>query len=79
LVQIVECFKEMPELARVAVNPFLSVRNKANIMDSILKDSGATEITKRLFSEWPGLAALSHPSGCSCWWHLWYKAEPQIS
>jgi ATP synthase F1 delta subunit len=48
--QIVECFKEMPELARVAVNPFLSVRNKANIMDSLLKDSGCTEITKRLFS-----------------------------
>jgi len=47
--QIVECFKQMPELARVAVDPFLPVRSKANIMDALLKDSGATEITKRLF------------------------------
>lgn len=39
----------MPELARVAVDPFLPVKSKANIMDAILKDSGATEITKRLF------------------------------
>lgn len=65
----------MPELARVAVNPFLSVRNKANIMDSLLKDSGCTEITKRLFSEWPGLAGLAHPAGGRCWWQIWYKAE----
>lgn len=50
LQQIVECFKQMPELARVAVDPFLPVKSKANIMDSLLKDSGATEITKRLFS-----------------------------
>lgn len=49
--QIVECFKQMPELARVAVDPFLPERSKAAIMDSLLKDSGATEITKRLFSE----------------------------
>jgi hypothetical protein len=41
----------MPELARVAVDPFLPVRSKANIMDSLLKDSGATDITKRLFGE----------------------------
>lgn len=49
LLQIVECFKTMPELARVAVDPFLPEKSKANIMDAILKDSGATEITKRLF------------------------------
>lgn len=52
LLQIVECFKQMPELARVAVDPFLPEKSKANIMNSLLKDSGATEITKRLFSEW---------------------------
>ncbi|KAF8072376.1 ATP5PO [Scenedesmus sp. PABB004] len=48
--QMVEAFQEMPELARVAVDPFLSERNKAAIFNAILKDSGATEITKRLFA-----------------------------
>lgn len=48
---MVAAFKEMPELARVAVDPFLPVRSKANIVHAILKDSGATEITQRLFGE----------------------------
>jgi hypothetical protein len=56
--QIVQCFKEMPELARVAVDPFLPVRSKANIMDSLLKDSGATDITKRLFGKTAPLPAV---------------------
>jgi hypothetical protein len=46
---MVVAFKELPELARIAVDPFLSVRSKANIVNAVLKDSGATEITKRLF------------------------------
>lgn len=49
LQQMVAAFKEMPELARVAVDPFLSVRSKSNIMAALLKDSGATDITQRLF------------------------------
>lgn len=48
---MVQAFKELPELARVAVDPFLPVRSKVNIVNSIMKDSGATEITKRLFGE----------------------------
>jgi ATP synthase F1 delta subunit len=59
LQQIVECFKQMPELARVAVDPFLPVRSKAAIMNSVLKDSGATEITQRLFSALAEENALS--------------------
>jgi hypothetical protein len=47
--QMVVAFKELPELARIAVDPFLPVRSKANIVNAVLKDSGATEITKRLF------------------------------
>lgn len=47
--QIVECFTQMPELARVAVDPFLPVKSKASIMNTLLKDSGATDITQRLF------------------------------
>lgn len=48
---MVEAFKELPELARIAVDPFLPVKSKANIVNAVLKDSGATEITKRLFGE----------------------------
>jgi hypothetical protein len=47
--QMVAAFKELPELARIAVDPFLPVRSKTNIINSVLKDSNATEITKRLF------------------------------
>ncbi|KAF6259126.1 OSCP/delta subunit of ATPase [Scenedesmus sp. NREL 46B-D3] len=50
LPQMVTAFKELPELARIAVDPFLPVRSKANIVNAVLKDSGATEITKRLFA-----------------------------
>eukprot|EP00882_Tetradesmus_deserticola_P001191 GHRQ01001289.1.p2 GENE.GHRQ01001289.1~~GHRQ01001289.1.p2 ORF type:complete len:224 (+),score=134.25 GHRQ01001289.1:71-742(+) len=50
LQQMVTAFKELPELARIAVDPFLPVRSKANIVNAVLKDSGATEITKRLFA-----------------------------
>jgi hypothetical protein len=48
---MVEAFQTQPELARVAVDPFLPVRSKVNIMNTIMKDSQATEITKRLFGE----------------------------
>jgi F-type H+-transporting ATPase subunit O len=48
--QMVQAFQELPELARVAVDPFLPVRSKTNIVNAVLKDSGATEITKRLFA-----------------------------
>jgi len=49
LAQVVAAFQELPELARVAVDPFLPIRSKVNIMNALFKDSGATEITKRLF------------------------------
>jgi hypothetical protein len=57
---MVEAFQQMPELARVAVDPFLPVRSKANIVNAVLKDSGATEITKRLFGETARRSALHH-------------------
>lgn len=74
--QMVEAFQTQPELARVAVDPFLPVRSKVNIMNSILKDSQATDITKRLFGEqlqrdsiqqragpaWTGLLAGPQPA-----------------
>jgi hypothetical protein len=73
---MVEAFQTQPELARVAVDPFLPVRSKVNIMNSILKDSQATDITKRLFGEqlqrdsiqqragpaWTGLLAGPQPA-----------------
>lgn len=49
--QMVEAFKSLPELARVAVDPFLPVRSKAAILHAVLKDSGASDITQRLFGE----------------------------
>jgi hypothetical protein len=61
LLQMVAAFKELPELARIAVDPFLNVRSKANIVNAVLKDSGATEITKRLF----GAQQAGNSSSCS--------------
>jgi hypothetical protein len=49
--QVVAAFQELPELARVAVDPFLPIRSKVNIVNALFKDSGATEITKRLFGK----------------------------
>jgi hypothetical protein len=48
-------FEEHPQLARVAVDPFMPVKSKTAIMRTLLADSGATEITKRLF----GAAAVA--------------------
>lgn len=49
--QVAEAFHQQPDLARIAVDPFMPVQAKTNIMTAIFKDSQATEITKRLFSE----------------------------
>lgn len=47
--QVAEAFHSFPELAHVAVDPFMPVKAKANIFQTLLQDSSATEITKRLF------------------------------
>ena len=48
---MVEAFGQFPELARVSLDPFVPASTKVKIMDSILKDSKATTLTKRLFSK----------------------------
>jgi F-type H+-transporting ATPase subunit O len=49
LAQVAAAFHEQPDLARVAVDPFMPVKAKAAIMNALFKDSQATEIVKRLF------------------------------
>ncbi|GBF95983.1 ATP synthase subunit mitochondrial [Raphidocelis subcapitata] len=49
LQQVAAAFHEHPELARVAVDPFMPVKSKANLFNTLLADSTASEITKRLF------------------------------
>lgn len=48
--QVAAAFHEHPELARIAVDPFMPVAAKASVVDRLFKDSPATEITKRLFA-----------------------------
>ncbi|KAI8462993.1 MAG: mitochondrial ATP synthase subunit 5 [Monoraphidium minutum] len=47
--QVAAAMEENPELARIAVDPFMLSSVKTNIIKSLLADSSATEITKRLF------------------------------
>ena len=47
--QVADAFHQHPELARIAVDPFMPVKAKASVVESLFKDSPATEITKRLF------------------------------
>lgn len=47
--QVAAAFEEHPDLARVAVDPFMPVSAKTSIVKALLSDSPATEITKRLF------------------------------
>lgn len=57
-------FEEHPDLARVAVDPFMPVSAKTSIMKALFSDSQATEITKRLFSE--RRAAAGRGRLCMC-------------
>lgn len=47
--QFAEAIKTLPELRRLATDPFVPTLIRRKIVESILKDSGATEITKKLF------------------------------
>jgi F-type H+-transporting ATPase subunit O len=48
-VQMVEVFASQPKLRELALDPFVPRVARVKIMSDLLKDSGATEITKRLF------------------------------
>lgn len=47
--QMVEAFREFPELRQVALDPFVPTITKVRILDAILKDSPATPVTKKFF------------------------------
>ena len=49
LAQMVEVFATQPKLRELALDPFVPRVARVKIMSDLLKDSGATEITKRLF------------------------------
>jgi F-type H+-transporting ATPase subunit O len=48
--QMVEVFATQPKLRELALDPFVPRVARVKIMQDLLKDSGATEITKRLFA-----------------------------
>ncbi len=48
-VQMVEVFATQPKLREVALDPFVPRLARMKIMGDLMKDSGATEVTKRLF------------------------------
>lgn len=49
LYQMIELFKQHTELRRLATDPFVPTLVRTKIIQSVLADSQATEITKRLF------------------------------
>jgi len=50
LQQFGEAIKTLPELRRMAADPFIPTLVRKKIIEGVLKDSGASEVTKRLFS-----------------------------
>lgn len=48
--QFAEAIKTLPELRRMAADPFIPTIVRKKIIESVLAGSGATEVTKRLFS-----------------------------
>lgn len=50
LAQMVEVFASHPKLRELALDPFVPRVARVKIMTDLLNDSGATEITKRLFA-----------------------------
>jgi F-type H+-transporting ATPase subunit O len=59
LQQMVEAFKQLPELREVAVDPLMATSVKVSIIKAVLQGSQATEITKRLFEALAEENALS--------------------
>jgi F-type H+-transporting ATPase subunit O len=47
---MVAAFEAHPELVRIAVDPFVPVRAKKGVFSALLKGSGCTAITERLFA-----------------------------
>lgn len=48
--QMAEAIKTLPDLRRMASDPLFPPIVRKRVIDSVLKDSQATEVTKRLFS-----------------------------
>lgn len=48
--QMAECIKTLPDLRRMASDPLFPPLVRKSVVDSVLKDSQATEVTKKLFS-----------------------------
>lgn len=48
--QFAEAIKTLPELRRMATDPLMPPIVRKGVVDAVLKDSTATEVTKRLFS-----------------------------
>nr|6RD4_P Chain P, Mitochondrial ATP synthase subunit OSCP [Polytomella sp. Pringsheim 198.80]6RD6_P Chain P, Mitochondrial ATP synthase subunit OSCP [Polytomella sp. Pringsheim 198.80]6RD9_P Chain P, Mitochondrial ATP synthase subunit OSCP [Polytomella sp. Pringsheim 198.80]6RDA_P Chain P, Mitochondrial ATP synthase subunit OSCP [Polytomella sp. Pringsheim 198.80]6RDB_P Chain P, Mitochondrial ATP synthase subunit OSCP [Polytomella sp. Pringsheim 198.80]6RDC_P Chain P, Mitochondrial ATP synthase subu len=59
LYQFIELFKQHSELRRLATDPFVPTLVRTKIISSVLKDSGASEITKKLFEALADEGALS--------------------
>lgn len=49
--QFAEAIKTLPELRRMASDPLFPPIVRKSVIEAVLKDSGATEVTKRLFCE----------------------------
>eukprot|EP00955_Chlamydomonas_euryale_P029094 306662-Chlamydomonas_euryale.AAC.4 len=47
--QMAECIKTLPDLRRMASDPLFPPLVRKSVVDSVLKDSQATEVTKKLF------------------------------
>lgn len=59
LQQLAEAFRSLPELTRLATDPFVPAIVRKKVVDSVLKDSKATDVTKRL------MEALADENGLS--------------
>ncbi|MEW5307845.1 MAG: hypothetical protein WDW36_010218 [Sanguina aurantia] len=57
--QLLELFREHEPLRRLAIDPFVPLIVRKKVIESVLKDSGATEIVKRLMGSLADENALS--------------------
>lgn len=50
LLQMLECFRTLPDLRKITLDPLVPIATKVKLMETLLADSSATEVTKRLFA-----------------------------
>ena len=64
--QMVEVFRTEPQMMRLATDPFVPALIRKKVIESVLKDSGATDVTKKLFGTFLWLLS------CRCYyWPLY--------